>query len=122
MWDEEPIRLLATSTFMAHDGSGAVTAVPEEAIPVPAFCTLYRDDLPYDEDSCEVLEGPPEYHPKDDESPWHIRASFNGSGWPLDDPRRWSEKSVIAFDSTGQTMGEWDGAEDYHPDHSRTIE
>lgn len=110
--------LLATSSFMNHAGGGSVRAVPTEQVAAPASCTILRENVSYDDDSCEVVEGG-DHHV---EAPWHVSASFAASGYPLDDPRRWSEKTIDAYNDDGDIIATWHGASDYHPEHRRAIE
>lgn len=116
--NDGPTRLLATMTFMSHAGGGSVSAIPEVNITKPASCTLFREGLPQDGYECTVEEG----GPWNFEAPWHVSASFNSSGYRLDDDRRWWEKTIEAYDEAGVLVATWDGKHDYHEDHMRAIE
>lgn len=115
---QEPVTLLATTTSMNHNGAGSVEAVPDQNVLKPTNCTIFRDGALHNEDSCTVRDGDAWYI----ESPWHVTAGFAGSGYPLDDRRRWSEKTIEAYDAEGRLVGLWDGGNDYHPEHMRAIE
>ena len=117
-FSSDPITLLAINSSMNHNGSGGVSAVPEHDGPQPARCSLFRDGILHVEDTCEVRRGPYD----DVDVPWHVGGAWTASEYPLDDPRRWSEKTIEAFDGRGRLVAHWDGAKDYHPDHMRAIE
>lgn len=115
-WEPGIFALLATTTYMSHAGKGSITAVPAWNGTQPEYCVIFRDGIAHEDDQCVVQPGPT-WHV---ESPWHVSASFNGSGYPIDDGRRWSEKTIEAYDHMDALVGFWDGL--YHEKHVRAIE